>query len=1244
MTRNALSQAALALCALVAATGAAAEVPDVIRITDGLNAGPAGQNDGPGAEQATVVHSLVDGKRYVTTVWMSSQLEGSAVPRGDGNNNNAPYQCKCSTYEIDPLLGPQQVVAPTFVTQNIGNRPCNHPHMAINPTTNQILMSFGTNDDGTPNGNGNVSPYVQAMTPMCQVLPVSLGADGPNTEFAQRTQRDIAQNRVRIDNRNQGANDGAPWAAVVNADTGLWQVGYLENNNKSRTVGVTLTAANEVTRHFDTIVINEAERGRPSVARISNDRTVVCSSDGLGRPPVNGVACAMFNAVTGQRLWRERIAQAQPNATPKIYFNQPIIVTGENGRLYVQVERTNGGGNRNGGQQGREQNRNRGASHNMIYTLLPDDDGAHIQTDATVDGIGVNQVHATACSGKYGPQGAWHVAVFDTSITGSGIASTALARFDIQSQSLVRLARNQVLGGYNADGGYLANLYGQNPNDQGRDYVRCIGDVPNPGFGVEGGYMPTVKSFFAMPYAGRVEGEPKNSLFLSLLPGEVPPPPVIPNHAVTVTVAGEGVGQVFSSPSGINECAENCTFEWVDATTVILTAIPAPGSTFAGWTSAPCNGTGACVFSLDGPVEITATFNAIPVDPNDQVGLIVNITGDGLGQVTSSPAGISCDTGTCAQNFTRNTEVTLTATPKAGSLFDGWSGIDGCTDPAAPCVVTMAAARTLTATFSVDPSAGDGDGGDGKGGPTATATGCGGCSGTGSAGDGALLAGAMMGLLAFRRRRRSGGARTFRTGVVAAAVVGVAGLTSCAKEPLQPVIDAFVPSEETVAQGTPVELQYTVRDAEGVTIGMVGSAEILPFNTAPTGSVFTPPLLQSSTFLLTAFNGELIATRTISVRVGGAAAEGEGEGEAPPAQAAVIAFAPALTTIEDGGTTTLSWTTAGARTGIILANDAVLQTIPAADLESGSATVTPTTSTVYTLTVAGINGLSTTRTTSVNVTPPGVTINAEAIFDANVKGILQSRCADCHETGGTPDLLGSGPDAYYNALIGNPTMVPAVPENSLLLVKGEHAGPAFTASEAQVVTQWLLAEAAERGLQGGNTGPAGTFAPKNLTDALTRFGACMERATWDATYGASNATQTARQGSEQGQCMACHTSGTGGAFLSASSGDTFEMHRLRPYVLKLVLSQSNEDGSFKDLVPAKRHEKRGGEGGDHPAYQLTPERIQALDSFVDQTLVRYHNYELDCVTGQIAGGGGGGGGTGTGGGTGGGGGGGGGGG
>ncbi len=65
--------------------------------------------------------------------------------------------------------------------------------------------------------------------------------------------------------------------------------------------------------------------------------------------------------------------------------------------------------------------------------------------------------------------------------------------------------------------------------------------------------------------------------------------------------------------------------------------------------------------------------------------------------VTSSPSGINCGAD-CTESYLEGTVVTLTATPSVGSTFTGWSG--DCTGMGS-CVVTMAAARSVTATTSV---------------------------------------------------------------------------------------------------------------------------------------------------------------------------------------------------------------------------------------------------------------------------------------------------------------------------------------------------------------------------------------------------------------------------------------------------------------------------------------------------------------------------------------------------------------
>jgi hypothetical protein len=77
--------------------------------------------------------------------------------------------------------------------------------------------------------------------------------------------------------------------------------------------------------------------------------------------------------------------------------------------------------------------------------------------------------------------------------------------------------------------------------------------------------------------------------------------------------------------------------------------------------------------------------------------------GTGTGTVTGSPLGISSDIncGTACPSDTAdyliNTVVTLTAAPDAGYAFTGWSG-GGCSGTGS-CVVTMDAAKSVTATF-----------------------------------------------------------------------------------------------------------------------------------------------------------------------------------------------------------------------------------------------------------------------------------------------------------------------------------------------------------------------------------------------------------------------------------------------------------------------------------------------------------------------------------------------------------------
>ena len=159
--------------------------------------------------------------------------------------------------------------------------------------------------------------------------------------------------------------------------------------------------------------------------------------------------------------------------------------------------------------------------------------------------------------------------------------------------------------------------------------------------------------------------------------------------SLSVAKTGNGTGTVTSSPAGIN-CGATCSFPFNSGTVVTLTAAPAANSTFTGW-SGVCSGVGNCIVTIDAAKSVSANFTL------QTFNLSVTKTGTGTGTVTSSPAGIDCGA-TCSASFGSGASVTLTAAPSAGAIFAGWSGACSGTGT---CLVTMDAAKSVTATFNV---------------------------------------------------------------------------------------------------------------------------------------------------------------------------------------------------------------------------------------------------------------------------------------------------------------------------------------------------------------------------------------------------------------------------------------------------------------------------------------------------------------------------------------------------------------
>jgi hypothetical protein len=161
-----------------------------------------------------------------------------------------------------------------------------------------------------------------------------------------------------------------------------------------------------------------------------------------------------------------------------------------------------------------------------------------------------------------------------------------------------------------------------------------------------------------------------------------------------LSVSAVGSGTVISNPAGI-DCGATCSSPFTKGSPVTLTATPAPGSVFTGWSGGGCSGAGTCTVILNSDLSVAATF--APAPPSHT--LSVTKAGAGSGSVTSSPPGIDCGAD-CSRAFDEATVVTLTANPASGSTFTGWSGA-GCSG-AGPCTVTLNSDQVVTATFSAN--------------------------------------------------------------------------------------------------------------------------------------------------------------------------------------------------------------------------------------------------------------------------------------------------------------------------------------------------------------------------------------------------------------------------------------------------------------------------------------------------------------------------------------------------------------
>jgi pectate lyase len=143
----------------------------------------------------------------------------------------------------------------------------------------------------------------------------------------------------------------------------------------------------------------------------------------------------------------------------------------------------------------------------------------------------------------------------------------------------------------------------------------------------------------------------------------------------TLTTNVVGSGTVTRNPNAASYAA---------GTVVTLTATPAAGSVFSGWSGDLSGGANPNTITMNANHTVTATFTAGTPGP-----FTLNVTVNGNGNVSRSPN---------QSTYPNGTIVTLTATAGAGNHFVSWSG--DLAGTANPSTLTMNANKNVTANFA----------------------------------------------------------------------------------------------------------------------------------------------------------------------------------------------------------------------------------------------------------------------------------------------------------------------------------------------------------------------------------------------------------------------------------------------------------------------------------------------------------------------------------------------------------------
>ncbi len=436
---------------------------------------------------------------------------------GTGSYTNIPgspvndrIQVLCSSHRLDATMGLVQT-AFKYVTNNRGDEYQNGHVPVIAPAFGGTVAVAYYNYDP----DNNTKLWGKVLGPDCE-------------ELSQQTLLLAKQN----DNVLGHASNPIVVADSVN-ETRFGSCGIGNGNGRDDMwcIGVRATkseAGYSLQTYFDKSVEAEEERSRPSVNESPIPDTIFeCAAVGNAQPPNRGMRCALVstdpNTPDDQRvLWRRYIQERQGYiyaTTPAVSaMRDPLTgaVTGEYMVTYVEVDTSN----RNG--------REKGATSLKAVPVRVTAAALELLDTPRYNLVGAgDQAHQTACDGQWGPDGKAVSFILQGSVVGSVTGVGRLNMLSVDPTTRKAVEEDDVVFSDSYDSGWISQYYGNNPNTpQGRNHSFCM-MVKNPGYGMTGGFQPTVKDFLLVANTGRKlrttgVAQDKMAFDLVLIPAVVP--------------------------------------------------------------------------------------------------------------------------------------------------------------------------------------------------------------------------------------------------------------------------------------------------------------------------------------------------------------------------------------------------------------------------------------------------------------------------------------------------------------------------------------------------------------------------------------------------------------------------------------------------------------------------------------------------------------------------------------------------